>query len=54
MHAVLVFLAIDDPRSGVLIYNYETIDEPADGGKMKKAELGEKENTTAEITNSKL
>ena len=50
---VRVFLAIDDPRSGIPIYDYETIDEPADGGKMRNAdrvELGEKENTTAEIT----
>ncbi len=50
---VRVFLAIDDPRSGLPIYDYETIDEPADGGKMinvDKVELGEKENTTAKLT----
>ncbi len=47
------FLAIDDPRSGIPIYDYETIDEPADGGKVRmvhRVELGEKENTTAKIT----
>ncbi len=47
---VRVFLAIDDPRSGAPIYDYETIDEPADSGKANKVELGEKEYTTAEIT----
>ncbi len=47
------FLAIDDQRSALPIYDNETIDEPAERGGVAEAdrvELGEKENTTAQIT----
>ncbi len=46
-------MAIDDQRSALPIYDNETIDEPAEGGGVAEAdrvELGEKENTTAQIT----